>query len=136
MDTVKVTLDKKRLNSLLKKAQSLPVDPGCYLMLGKDQSVLYVGKAKALKSRVSSYFNESAKSAKNQILVSHIIDFDFIVTGSESESLILENNLIKKHKPKYNIRLKDDKSYPYVKVDLGHAFLVLSMFEGQKEGLK
>ncbi len=107
---------------LLEKAKSLPNLPGCYLMKNNSQDILYVGKAKLLKSRVSSYFNASAKSVKTEILVSRIVDFDFIVTANEAEALVLENNLIKKHTPKYNIRLKDDKSYPYVVVDTTEPF--------------
>lgn len=78
--------------------------------------VIYVGKAKRLRSRVTSYFDTSLKSLKTDFLVSHIHDFDFMITHSEAESYVLENNLIKKHRPKYNIRLKDDKSYPWVMI--------------------
>lgn len=109
-------------SELLSKANSLPKDAGCYLMLNKDSEVIYVGKAKNLKNRVSSYFNASSKSAKTQILVSHITDFEFIITSSDVESYVLENNLIKKHYPKYNIRLKDDKSYPYISIDVTDKF--------------
>lgn len=114
----------ERLDSekLLKKANTLPKTPGCYLMLGKLGEILYVGKAKNLKSRVTSYFNNSEKSPKTQILVGHIVNFEFILTNSDAESYVLENNLIKKYKPKYNIRLKDDKSYPYLGVDWGESF--------------
>lgn len=107
---------------LLDKARSLPLLSGCYLMKNSHEEVLYVGKAKQLKSRVMSYFNASAKSVKTEILVSKIVDFDFIVTSNEAEALVLENNLIKRHSPKYNIRLKDDKSYPYVIVDTNEPF--------------
>ena len=103
--------------ALLKKANTLPKNPGCYLMQGKLGEILYVGKAKNLKSRVSSYFNQSEKSPKTKILVSHIVNFEFLMTNSDPESYVLENNLIKEHRPKYNIRLKDDKSYPYLGVD-------------------
>ncbi len=111
-----------RIKSLLSRANTLPKGPGCYFMQGKHGEVLYVGKAKNLKNRVKSYFNESSKSAKTQVLVGHIYAFDFIVTQTELESFVLENNLIKEHKPKYNILLKDDKTYPYVAVDFGHPF--------------
>lgn len=104
------------------KAKLLPTKPGCYLMKNKDQQIIYVGKAKNLRSRVSSYFNNSAKNAKTDILVSHIVDFDFIMTTSDAESFVLENTLIKKHTPKYNIRLKDDKSYPYVVINHNEPF--------------
>jgi len=108
-------------HQLLEKARSLPMKPGCYLMKKGDE-VLYVGKAKGLKSRVLSYFNNSAKTPKTEILVGHVRDFDFLLTESETEALVLENNLIKKYNPKYNIRLRDDKSYPYVMVDFSETF--------------
>lgn len=91
-------------------------------MKNKQDRVIYVGKAKNLKSRVSSYFNESSKSAKTSVLVSHIVDFEFVLTQTDVEAFVLENNLIKKHSPKYNIRLRDDKSYPYIFVDLEEPF--------------
>ena len=93
----------------------LPSLPGCYLMKNKDSVIIYVGKAKNLKNRVNSYFRGKhyGKTAK---LVSEIVDFEYIVVGSEVESLILENNLIKKYDPKYNILLRDDKSYPYIEL--------------------
>ena len=93
----------------------LPSMPGCYLMKNKDNVIIYVGKAKNLKNRVNSYFRGKhyGKTAK---LVSEIVDFEYIVVESEVESLILENNLIKKYDPKYNILLRDDKSYPYIEL--------------------
>ncbi len=103
-----------KVAELLTQAKSLPQESGCYLMHDKSGRVIYVGKAKKLRSRVTSYFDSSLKSLKTDFLVSHIHDFDFIITHSEAESYVLENNLIKKHRPKYNIRLKDDKSYPWV----------------------
>ncbi|TNF01641.1 MAG: excinuclease ABC subunit UvrC [Deltaproteobacteria bacterium] len=107
---------------LLEKAKSLPSKPGCYLMKKTSGEVLYVGKAKSLKARVSSYFNASAKTPKTEILISHVRDFEFLITKNDAEAFVLENNLIKKHSPKYNIRLKDDKSYPYVLVDHSEDF--------------
>jgi excinuclease ABC subunit C len=111
-----------KMNELLDKANSLPQEAGCYLMRDKNGRVIYVGKAKKLKSRVSSYFNNSVKGLKTEYMVSHVLDFDFILTRSDAESFILENNLIKEHSPKYNIRLRDDKSYPYVQVDWNAPF--------------
>jgi len=114
-----------RQTKLLDKAKSLPTKAGCYLMKrGSDETeeVLYVGKAKNLKNRVISYFNNSAKGPKTEILVSHIQDFDFIITENDTEAFVLENNLIKKYSPKYNIRLKDDRSYPYVLIDKNKTF--------------
>ena len=116
---------KDKYIQLLDKAKSLTTKPGCYLMKRINDSreeILYVGKAKNLKARVSSYFNNSAKGPKTEILVSHITDFEFLITENESEAFVLENNLIKKHAPKYNIRLKDDKSYPYVQIDMTEPF--------------
>lgn len=117
MASVKETSHKRTIEELLAKANTLPKKPGCYFMMNKAEEVIYVGKAKDLKSRVKSYFSNSQKTPKTQILVSHITSFDFIMTDSEAESYVLENNLIKKHRPKYNIRLKDDKSYPYISID-------------------
>ncbi len=91
-------------------------------MKNKEDKVIYVGKAKNLKSRVTSYFNQSVKTPKTEILVSHIVDFDFIITGNDTEAFVLENNLIKKYAPKYNIRLRDDKTYPYVVVNFAEPF--------------
>ena len=107
---------------LLDKAKILPTKSGCYLMKNKNDQIIYVGKAKNLKARVSSYFNNSVKNPKTEILVSHIVDFDFIMTETDAEAFVLENNLIKKHAPKYNIRLKDDKSYPYVVINHSEPF--------------
>lgn len=107
---------------LLTKAQNLPTKSGCYLMKNKDGKVIYVGKAKSLKSRVMSYFNNSPKSPKTEILVTHITDFEFFITGNDTEAFVLENNLIKKHAPKYNIRLRDDRTYPYILVNLDESY--------------
>ena len=93
----------------------LPNKPGCYLMKNKDNVIIYVGKAKNLKNRVNSYFR-GKHYGKTARLVSEIVDFEYIVVESEVESLILENNLIKKYDPKYNILLRDDKSYPYIEL--------------------
>lgn len=101
------------------KLKDLPISPGVYLMLDEFQQVLYVGKAKNLKNRVKSYFlNSSNKTEKTMLLVAKIKDFRYIVTSTEVEALVLENNLIKQYKPYYNILLKDDKSYPYIKIKM------------------
>ena len=92
----------------------LPSNPGCYLYLDRQKKIIYVGKAKNLKKRVSSYFNRKDLDPKTEALVSNIHDIDFIVTNSEVEALILENSLIKKNRPKYNIDLKDSKGYAYI----------------------
>jgi excinuclease ABC subunit C len=96
---------------------TLPTKPGCYLMKNADGKIIYVGKAINLKNRVRSYFHSSAQQdAKTRRLVHEIADIEWIVVGSELEALILEMNLIKRHRPKFNVRLKDDKRYPYIKV--------------------
>lgn len=100
---------------LNEKLLLLPNKPGCYLMKDKNGVIIYVGKAKNLKNRVNSYF-KSSHTGKTAVLVSNIADFEYIITNSELESLLLEINLIKKHSPKYNVLLKDDKSYPYIEV--------------------
>lgn len=115
----------KKQEYLLDKAKSLPHEPGCYLMR-KNEKIIYIGKAKDLYKRVISYFNNSPKDRKTTVLVSHITDFDFILTKSEIEALIEENRLIKQYKPRYNIRLRDDKSYPYVVIDMSEPFPRLS----------
>lgn len=101
------------------KLKNLPNEPGVYIMYDSDGNVLYVGKAKILKNRVRQYFQASTnKTEKVLAMLSHVADFRYIITASESDALSLENTLIKKHTPPYNILLKDDKQYPYVKVDL------------------
>ena len=102
------------MNEKLKESlKMLPELPGCYLYYNSDNEIIYVGKAKILKRRVKSYFNRKHDSVKVNVLVSQIDHLEYIITNSEVEALILESHLIKKHKPKYNILLKDDKKYPY-----------------------
>ena len=102
---------------------TLPVKPGCYIMKNASGDVIYVGKAINLRSRVRSYFQERAdQDRKTGKLVSQVVDLEWIVVGSELEALILEMNLIKKHRPRFNVRLKDDKRYPYIKVHLATPF--------------
>ncbi|TWI57033.1 excinuclease ABC subunit UvrC [Halalkalibacter nanhaiisediminis] len=103
------------MSQLKEKLAILPDQPGCYLMKDRQGTIIYVGKAKVLKNRVRSYFTGS-HDGKTQRLVSEITDFEYIVTSSNIEALILELNLIKKHDPKYNVMLKDDKTYPYLKI--------------------
>ena len=100
--------------------KKLPDTPGVYLHKDEFGQVIYVGKAISLKRRVSQYFQDSKNhAAKTREMVKHIAEFEYINCGSEMEALILECNLIKKYKPKYNILLRDDKTYPYIKVTLG-----------------
>ena len=104
------------VEKLRKKASELPLLPGVYLMLDKSGAVIYVGKAKQLKNRVGSYFS-GTHDAKTEVLVSKIRDFDIIVTNTEFEAFVLENSLVKHHMPKYNILLKDDKGFPFLRID-------------------
>ena len=102
------------MNIMLEQTIKLvPEQPGCYIYYDKEGEIIYVGKAKNLKRRVYSYFHKQHDSVKTRVLVSQIEKLEYIITDSEAESLILESHLIKKHKPKYNILLKDDKKYPY-----------------------
>ena len=113
---------------LKEKAHSLPYAPGVYIMRNKDDKVIYVGKAKKLKNRVSQYFLDMAShSPKTRLMVSKIHDFDVIVAASEFEALVLECSLIKRHMPKYNILLKDDKGYPYLRLDMKTRYPKISM---------
>ena len=104
------------------KLKLLPENPGVYVMLDGDGQIIYVGKAKNLKNRVRQYFFASVKTDKVMAMVKNIADFYYIIVPSEIDALSLENNLIKKHKPRYNILLKDDKTYPYLRVNLKEPF--------------
>ncbi len=104
----KVDLEVKLIN--------LPEKPGCYIFKNSENQVLYIGKAGSLKKRVRSYFQKNHQDPKTEKMVSHIADVDVLVTPSEKEALILESNLVKEYKPRYNINLKDDKRYPYIKI--------------------
>lgn len=108
---------------LQSKLDHLPTKPGVYLMKSKAGEIIYVGKAVNLRNRVRSYFQQSRhQSPKTRVLVEHIADLDYIITDTEIEALILENNLIKQHSPWFNVRLKDDKTYPYIKVTVNEDF--------------
>ena len=110
-------------DELKEKAHALPLKPGVYIMQDAKNQVIYVGKAKALKNRVSQYFAHLAShTEKTRAMVSQIDHFDVIVADSEFEALVLENSLIKRHQPRYNILLKDDKGYPYIRLSVGEAY--------------
>lgn len=108
-----------RLEKLLEKANTLPLAPGVYIMKDRRGKVIYVGKSRKLKNRVSQYFQNSAKNIKTERMVSLVEDFDYYLCDTEMEALTLENRMIKQYSPKYNIKLKDSKSYPYIKVTSG-----------------
>ena len=110
---------------------SLPSSPGVYKMLDIDKNIIYVGKAGNLKKRVSSYFMKSNHSVKNQRLIAKIRDIDYQITSNEQDALLLENNLIKEYKPKYNILLRDDKSYPYIYLNKNHENPGFKFFRGK-----
>ncbi|MBE6903466.1 MAG: excinuclease ABC subunit UvrC [Ruminococcaceae bacterium] len=121
-------MNNSRLEYLRQKALGLPMKAGVYKMLDKDSNIIYIGKAKFLKNRVYSYFNSVERhNEKTYALVSVIYDFEIIIAGNELEALLLENNLIKENKPKYNILLKDDKGYPFIKIDIKSDFPRVTM---------
>lgn len=124
----------ERSSDFTEKLSTLPSLPGVYLMKNAEGKIIYVGKSKCLKNRVSSYFHSSGLNIKTQKLVSKIFDFEIIVTRSENEALVLENELIKRHNPKYNIKLKDAKTYPYIKLTLhnGYPSIVLERRRSEK----
>ncbi len=123
----KMTPEERRAE-LLEKANKLPLRPGVYIMRDKNDRVIYVGKSRALKNRVSQYFHESAHhNEKTRRMVSNVHHFDYILTDTEIEALSLENGLIKQYTPKYNIRLKDSKTYPYIKLTMNEPYPRLSV---------
>ena len=109
--------DVKMFN-IEEELKKLPHKPGVYVMKDKDDNIIYVGKAISLKNRVRQYFRKNNKTERIKKMVSLIDHFEYIVVDNEAEALILECNLIKKNRPKFNVLLKDDKTYPYIKVDL------------------
>ena len=112
---------------------SLPARPGVYRMLGPQGEVLYVGKARSLKSRVSSYFQPGNVIPKVLALVRATANMEVTITASETEALLLEFNLIKKHRPRFNVLLRDDKSFPYLRLDTGHEFPRLALYRGSRK---
>ena len=111
--------------------KNIPTSPGVYKMLDDSRNILYIGKAGNLKKRVSSYFTKSNQSLKNQRLINKIKDIDYQITSNEQDALLLENNLIKEYKPKYNILLRDDKSYPYIHLNKSHDYPGFKFFRGK-----
>jgi len=108
---------------LEEKLANIPIEPGVYLYKDSRGRIIYVGKAKSLRNRVRTYFQESRNTDfKLDHLLAEIADLEFIVVGNEMEALALENNLIKRHKPKFNILLRDDKTYPYIKLTLNEPY--------------
>ena len=113
------------------KLSQLPAVPGCYLMKDAGGAVIYVGKAKILRNRVRSYFADiSDQHPRTQVMVAQVVDLDIIAVSSEEEALALEANLIKRYKPRYNVRLRDDKSYPFIKVTVKDKFPKISVVRG------
>ena len=121
---------------LLEKANSLPLRPGVYIMKNASGNVIYVGKSRKLKNRVSQYFQNSEKNTKTANMVRQVKDFDYYVCDTEIEALSLENTLIKQYSPKYNIRLKDAKSYPYIKITEGEYPRLVMTRKREKDGGK
>lgn len=134
MTDLTIKQDKEKFREELSR---VPEKPGVYIMHDETDKILYVGKAIVLKNRLKSYFADIPHSTRITSMISQISRFEYIVCGSEMEALLLENNLIKKHKPKYNVLLKDDKGYPYIKVTLGERFpRVVLARRVEKDGAK
>lgn len=108
--------------NIKEELKKVPERPGVYLMHDADDKIIYVGKAVILRNRLRSYFNNSPHNERITQMINRIQRFEYIVTDSEYEALLLECNLIKKHRPKYNVLLKDDKNYPYIKVTVNEKF--------------
>ena len=124
-----------KMSELRKKAMALPLLPGVYIMHDKSGEIIYIGKAKALKNRVSQYFGSQNNHAeKVRRMVDNVDDFEYIITDSEFEALILECSLIKQHTPKYNILLKDDKGYSYIRVSPGDWAKLSYVLQKQDDG--
>ena len=117
---------------LKEKVSKLPTTPGVYQFFDANGVIIYIGKAKNLKNRVSSYFVKTNQTSKTMVLVRKIRDLKYIVVNTEEDALLLENNLIKKYKPRYNILLKDDKTYPWICI---HEFLLLGNLSGTDQNI-
>lgn len=125
------------MNDILRhKLSQLPTQPGVYIMRDAARTVMYVGKAKVLRNRVRSYFNDLADAhPRTRMMIEQVVDFDIVVVGSEMEALALEATLIKRFKPKYNVRLRDDKSYPYIKITTRDRFPKIAVVRGAQQSL-
>ena len=119
--------EKENIQNLEEKIKLLPKNSGVYLMKDKHLNIIYVGKAVNLKNRVTQYFRKNAKVPRIEKMVQNIFDFEYIITNTEDEALILENNLIKKYRPKFNVLLKDGKTYPYIMLNTNDVFPTLSL---------
>ena len=115
---------------------NLTSHPGIYKFEDKNSKIIYIGKALNLRKRILSYFNKSSLSIKTSKLVENITNIQTIITKNEEEALLLENTLIKEYKPKYNILLRDDKSYPYILINSSHKYPSIKFFRGQRKNLK
>ncbi len=113
--------------------KTLPQDPGVYRMLDENDKYLYVGKAKNLKKRVSTYFSKNQPSARIARMLMHTCNVEIVITNTEAEALLLENNLIKEHRPRYNILLRDDKSYPYIYISSKHKYPQITFYRGRRK---
>lgn len=130
-------MENPRLEYLRDKVKKLPMQPGIYLMKDKKDTIIYIGKAKALKNRVSSYFRSVEKhTPKVYRMVENVWDFEYIVTSSEFEALVLECSFIKQHSPKYNILLKDDKGYHYIRIGSGDYGKITASHQPQQDGAR
>ena len=125
---------RKTKEELRQKAMQLPMSPGVYIMRSAADKIIYVGKSKVLRNRVSQYFSESEKTPKTLAMVNAVYDFDYMLTDTETEALALENKLIKLHTPKYNILLKDGKSYPYIMISLDEEYPRISITRKRVKG--
>ncbi len=119
--------------TIAEKLNTLPTDSGVYIMLNSDNTIIYIGKAVNLKNRVRQYFRNNIEHDKVRAMVSHIADFRYIITNNEVDALVLEANLIKKHKPLYNILLKDDKDYPFIRINVKEKFPIIEVVRRLKD---
>ena len=113
---------KERIAKLKEKVSDFPQEPGIYIMKNQREKIIYVGKAKKIRNRVRTYLGKNVDSPKTQLLVRNIYDIEYMLTETEAEAFLLEASLIKKHRPRYNIRLKDDKAYPYIRLSMADEF--------------